>query len=128
VTGIVLLQFLLVIHHAARGTMRTLILFLLLTPASRFILSCVIQPGGSVTDRGIKGLNCGGRCCFSLAGDPAACLAVMRRAQQAGWVSFSERPPLRGNCPLAFELRHPARRVGHRQGNKRIKLRRQMLF
>lgn len=40
-----------------------------------------------------------------LASDPAACLDVMNRAQQAGLVSFSQRPPVTGACPLANPLR-----------------------
>ncbi|MBS6436901.1 MULTISPECIES: extensin family protein [Pantoea] len=40
-----------------------------------------------------------------LAGDPAACLDVMRRAQQAGLVTFSARPAVTGACPLPDPLR-----------------------
>ncbi len=40
-----------------------------------------------------------------LAHDPAACLDVMRRARQAGLVSFRERPPVTGACPLDSPLR-----------------------
>ncbi|MFT4273894.1 MAG: extensin family protein [Pantoea sp.] len=40
-----------------------------------------------------------------LAGDPAACLDVMRRAQRSGKVQFSEEPIRQGACPLAQPLR-----------------------
>ncbi|WP_206614983.1 hypothetical protein, partial [Aureimonas ureilytica] len=33
--------------------------------------------------------------------DPAACLDVMQRAQQAGVVRFSQRPAVTGACPLS---------------------------
>ncbi|MFB4339906.1 extensin family protein [Pantoea sp. CS_6] len=37
--------------------------------------------------------------------DPAACLDVMQRAQQAGVVHFSQRPAVTGACPLSSPLR-----------------------
>jgi hypothetical protein len=37
--------------------------------------------------------------------DPAACLAVMQRAQQAGLVTFREVPAMRGTCPIERPLR-----------------------
>lgn len=37
--------------------------------------------------------------------DPAACLAVMQQAQQTGWVTWREVPPLSGGCPLEKPLR-----------------------
>ncbi|WP_367143176.1 extensin family protein [Pantoea stewartii] len=37
--------------------------------------------------------------------DPAACLDVMQRAQQAGVVRFSQRPAVTGACPLSGPLR-----------------------
>lgn len=40
-----------------------------------------------------------------LASDPAACLDVMRRAREAGVVSFSQPPAVKGNCPLLNPLR-----------------------
>lgn len=40
-----------------------------------------------------------------LQNDPAACLDVMRRAEQAGRVSFSQQPAIAGQCPLAQPLR-----------------------
>jgi len=91
--------------------MRTLILFLLLIVLgwvslpwlkqhlppqfNPFIPLSVTDPPGWMTQLKMK----------RLAGNPAACLDVMRRAQLAGWVSFSERPPVRGNCPIADPLR-----------------------
>lgn len=40
-----------------------------------------------------------------LANDPAACLAVMRQAQQAGLVTFRQLPSITGPCPLNHPLR-----------------------
>ncbi|HAH13534.1 MAG TPA: extensin, partial [Pantoea agglomerans] len=91
--------------------MRTLILFLLLLALgwvslpwlkqhlppqfNPFTPLSVTDPPGWMTQIKMK----------RLASDPDACLAVMRRAQQAGWVSFSERPDVTGHCPLSHPLR-----------------------
>lgn len=40
-----------------------------------------------------------------LAGNPEACLDVMRRAEQAGSVTFSVRPDVTSGCPLQNPLR-----------------------
>ncbi|MEZ3498159.1 extensin family protein [Pantoea sp. KPR_PJ] len=40
-----------------------------------------------------------------LENNPAACLEVMQRAEQAGFVTFSARPAVTGNCPLSNPLR-----------------------
>lgn len=91
--------------------MRTLILFLLLIALgwmslpwlkqhlppqfNPFTPLAVTDPPGWMTQLKMK----------RLASDPDACLAVMRRAQQAGWVTFSEQPAVTGNCPLSHPLR-----------------------
>ncbi|WP_313652419.1 extensin family protein [Pantoea sp.] len=91
--------------------MRTLILFLLLIalgwgslpwlkqhlppPFNPFTPLSVTDPPGWMTQMKMK----------RLAGNASACLDVMRRAQQAGWVSFSERPPITGECPISHPLR-----------------------
>jgi len=55
----------------------------------------VTDPPGWVTRYKLKRLE----------SDPAACLDVMRRAEQAGFVTFSPRPDVKGNCPLSNPLR-----------------------
>nr|WP_223881569.1 extensin family protein [Affinibrenneria salicis] len=40
-----------------------------------------------------------------LSGDPAACLAALQRARDAGFVSFSEASPTGGDCPLTAPVR-----------------------
>lgn len=37
--------------------------------------------------------------------DPAACLAVLQRAREAGFISFSQPPAINGTCPLAAPIR-----------------------
>ncbi|MGG6098314.1 extensin family protein [Pantoea allii] len=39
-----------------------------------------------------------------LQNDPAACLDVMRRAEQSGFVNFRQPPPITGRCPLEHPL------------------------
>lgn len=40
-----------------------------------------------------------------LSHDPAACMAVMQRASQQGWVEFRAVPALQGDCPIEQPLR-----------------------
>ncbi|MGB9098717.1 extensin family protein [Erwinia sp.] len=40
-----------------------------------------------------------------LAGDPQACLAVLQRAQQQGYLRFSQPAPTSGTCPLPDPIR-----------------------
>lgn len=40
-----------------------------------------------------------------LSHDPAACLAVMQRASQQGFVQFRSAPPQQGDCPIEQPLR-----------------------
>jgi len=40
-----------------------------------------------------------------LRDDPAACLAVLQRARDAGWVSFTQPPAIKGACPLEMPIR-----------------------
>ena len=40
-----------------------------------------------------------------LQGDAAGCLAVLQRAQKAGYVRFSQPPPVSGSCPIPAPIR-----------------------
>ncbi|WP_312241721.1 extensin family protein [Pantoea sp.] len=60
-----------------------------------FIPLSVTDPPGWVTRYKLERLQ----------SDPAACLDVMRRAQQAGLVTFREAPAMQGACPLVRPLR-----------------------
>ncbi|WP_034946433.1 extensin-like domain-containing protein [Erwinia oleae] len=40
-----------------------------------------------------------------LSGDPAACIAVLQRAQKAGAIRFTEAGSVDGNCPLSSPVR-----------------------
>ncbi|URQ62112.1 extensin family protein [Pantoea alhagi] len=40
-----------------------------------------------------------------LRNDPAACLAVLQRAREAGFISFTQPPAMKGACPLENPIR-----------------------